>query len=252
MSFVDPTQNMFLSIIIPVHNEEYRLPPALEKIQAFLAGQPYQAEIVVVENGSHDRTYEVAQSYLGSIPNLRVLRETRRGKGLAVRSGMLAARGQFRFICDVDLSMPIEEIKHFLPPEHSDPQVVIGSREAPGAVRYNEPAYRHFIGRVFNTMVRWMALPGLQDTQCGFKLFRGDVAERVFPLQTLTGMSFDVEVLFIARRMGYCISEVPVNWYFNADSRVRVVQDSMRMGSDLLQIRRNAREGLYDAPLRSG
>jgi len=119
-------------------------------------------------------------------------------------------------------------------------------------VRYNEPAYRHIIGRVFNTMVRWMALPGLQDTQCGFKLFRADVAERVFPLQTLTGMSFDVEVLFIARRMGYCISEVPVNWYFNSDSRVRVVQDSMRMGSDLLQIRRNAREGLYDAPLRSG
>ncbi len=237
---------IFLSIIIPVHNEEMRLPAAVQSIHDFLSRQSYQAEVIVVENGSSDSTYTLAQDFARVFPWLRVLRETRRGKGLAVRSGMLAARGQYRFICDVDLSMPIEEVNRFLPPQLSDPQVVIGSREAPGAVRYNEPAYRHIIGRIFNAMVRWMALPGLQDTQCGFKLFRADVAERVFPLQTLTGMSFDVEVLFIARRMGYQIVEVPVNWYFNPDSRVRLVEDSLRMGSDLLHIRRNAHQGRYD------
>jgi glycosyltransferase involved in cell wall biosynthesis len=248
--FVDSSDSIFLSIVIPAHNEESRLPVALRAIRDFLLQQPYAAEIIVVENGSHDRTFEIAQSFAASMPNLRVLREDQRGKGLAVRSGMLAARGQYRFICDVDLSMPIEEVNRFLPPQISQPQVVIGSREAPGAVRYHEPAYRHIIGRIFNSMVRWMALPGLQDTQCGFKMFRADVAERVFPLQTLTGMSFDVEVLFIARHMGYTISEVPVNWYFNPDSRVRLVEDSLRMGSDLLHIRRNARQGRYGPPVQ--
>ena len=246
VNFVDPSNSIFLSIVIPVHNEESRLPAALKAIQAFLKQQSYAAEIIVVENGSRDRTFEIAQSFTGSMPNLRVLRETQRGKGLAVRSGVLAARGQYRFICDVDLSMPIEEIHHFLPPQLSDPQVVIGSREAAGAVRYHEPTYRHIIGRIFNTMVRWMALPGLQDTQAGFKMFRADVAERVFPLQTLTGMSFDVEVLFIARRMGYAITEVPINWYYRDDSRVRPILDTVTMVAELMQIRRNGREGVYD------
>jgi len=118
-------------------------------------------------------------------------------------------------------------------------------------VRYDEPAYRHLIGRIFNSMVRWTALPGLQDTQCGFKCFRRDVAERVFPLQTFPGMSFDVEVLFIARRMGYQIMEIPIPWYFDPDSRVRLIDDSLRMAIDLLTIQRNARRGLYDAPPKS-
>jgi hypothetical protein len=121
-----------------------------------------------------------------------------------------------------------------------------------GAVRIGEPPYRHFIGRVFNAIVRLLALPGLQDTQCGFKCVRGDVAERIFPCQTLEGMSFDVEMLFIARRMGYHISEVPIDWYFDADSRVRLFQDSLRMFLDLIAIRRNAARGLYNgAPRRS-
>jgi len=249
---VETNNSVFLSIVIPVHNEETRLPGALHALQGFLRNQPYTAELVVIENGSVDRTYELAKNYARDIPNMTVLQVSGRGKGLAVREGMLAARGAYRFICDVDLSMPIEQVNRFLPPQLQEPAVVIGSREAPGAVRYNEPAYRHIIGRIFNGMVRLMALPGLHDTQCGFKLFRADVAERVFPLQTLTGMSFDVEVLFIARRMGYKIIEVPIDWYFNADSRVRMVEDSLRMGSDLLHIRRNALRGRYDPQVRSG
>jgi dolichyl-phosphate beta-glucosyltransferase len=234
-----------LSIILPAHNEEQRLPVCLEKVGAFLAAQNYQAEVLVVENGSHDATLEIARSYERLMPELRTFKEEQRGKGLAVQRGMLAATGQYRFICDVDLSMPIEEVNRFIPPALPDIDVAIGSREASGAVRYNEPFYRHLIGRAFNSMVRVTTLPGLQDTQCGFKCFRGEVADIVFRRQTLTGMSFDVEVLVIARLHGYRIIEVPIPWYFDPDSRVRLFRDSLRMAEDLLTIRRNLRRGLY-------
>ena len=235
-----------LSVVIPAHNEEHRLPPSLDKIDRFQRQQPFETEVVVVENGSRDRTYEIASALAQERPYLRVMRLEGRGKGAAVRQGMLAARGEYRFICDADLSMPIEQIVRFLPPILNRPAVAIASRETAGARRYAEPEYRHFIGRVFNLIVRVMALPGLQDTQCGFKLFRADVAERVFPLQTLDGMSFDVEVLFIARRMGYRIQEVAIDWYHDPDTRVRLLEDSLRMFTDLLTIRRNAARGLYD------
>lgn len=244
------TQAPFLSVILPVHNEERRLPPSLTKLTAFLSAQPYPSEVIVVENGSADRTYALAQEFAAQEERVRVLREEARGKGLAVRAGMLAARGEYRMFADIDFSMPVEEIARFLPP-CLDAAVSIASREAPGAVRYQEPEYRHLVGRVFNTVVRLAVLPGLQDTQCGFKCFRRDVAERVFPLQTITGWTFDVEVLAAARRMGYTIVEVPVPWHFNADSKVRVLNDSLTMALDLLRIRRNLRRGVYDgAPLR--
>ncbi len=235
-----------LSIVIPAHNEELRLPPSLEKIDRFQREQPFETEVVVVENGSHDRTFEIVSELAKERPYLRAIQLEGRGKGLAVRRGMLAAQGEYRFICDADLSMPIEQVVRFLPPLLDRPAVAIASREAKGAVRFHEPEYRHFIGRVFNLIVRGMALPGLQDTQCGFKLFRADVTERVFPLQTLGGMSFDVEVLFIARRMGYGIQEVAIDWYHDPDTRVRLVEDSLRMFYDLITIRRNAARGLYD------
>jgi dolichyl-phosphate beta-glucosyltransferase len=236
----------FLSIVIPAHNEEHRLPGTLEQIDDFLQTQPYLAEVVVVENGSCDRTYEITCEYARKMPNLRVFQETARGKGLAVRKGMLEARGEYRFISDADLSMPIAEVNRFLPPNIPEIDVAIGSREAPGAVRYNEPVYRHMVGRAFNSMVRLLALPGLDDTQCGFKCFRAAVADDIFRHQTLTGMSFDVEVLYIARLHHYKIEEIPIPWYFNADSRVRLLHDSLHMGLDLLAIRRNAARGLYN------
>jgi hypothetical protein len=159
---------------------------------------------------------------------------------------MMAAKGEFRFMCDADLSMPIEELDRFLPPELTDFDIAIGSREAPGAIRYDEPAYRHLIGRGYNMLIRLLALPGLQDTQCGFKCLRAHAAEKIFQLQSLNGMSFDVEMLFIARRLGYQIVEIPIPWYFNTDSRVHIVKDSLRMGLDLLTIRRQAGKGFYD------
>ena len=200
----------------------------------------------MIENGSSDRTIEVAEKFCERMPQLRVYRESARGKGLAVKRGMLEATGQYRFICDVDFSMPVEEVNRFIPPLLPDYDIAIASREARGAKRYNEPIYRHLIGRAFNSMVRLMALPGLQDTQCGFKCFRGDIADEIFRRQTLTGMSFDVEVLYIARRHGYKIIEIPIPWYFNADSRVQLFRDSLRMATDLLTIRRNSRRGIYN------
>ncbi len=236
----------YLSIIIPAHNEEQRLPHTLEQVADFLSRQDFSSEIIVVENGSSDRTLALAQAYAQRMPNLRVLHSAERGKGLAVKMGMLAARGRYRFFADADLSMPIAEVVRFIPPALPDVQVAIGSREAPGAVRYDEPSYRHVTGRVFNTIVRVLALPGLEDTQCGFKCFRGDIADEVFPLQTISGWTFDVEVLFIARRRGYHIAEVGIPWYFNADSKVRVTRDASRMFLDLINIRLNAWAGRYE------
>ena len=237
----------FLSIIIPAYNEATRLPDSLRRIHAFLRAQSYLAEILVVENGSTDGTYDIIQAMRADIPNLRVMHEDQRGKGWAVKQGMLTATGTHRFICDADLSMPIEEVARFLPPSLPDAPIAIASREAPGAVRYNEPASRHLIGRAFNWLVRILLLHGLQDTQCGFKCFRADAAERVFPLVTITGWTFDVEALYIARRMGYEIIEVPIPWYYDAHSKIRVGRDAWQMGTDLLKIRWNTLWGKYHA-----
>ncbi len=236
----------FLSIIIPAHNEEYRLPQTLQEVDRFLAQQAYTFEVLVIENGSIDRTLEIANSFAATFPYLRVIHEDLKGKGRAVRRGVLEARGEYRFFCDVDFSMPVTEINRFLPPALEHTEVAIASREAPGAVRYNEPAYRHLAGRVFNNLVRLAALPGLQDTQCGFKCFHAPLAEEIFKRQTMMGWSFDVEVLFIAQRWGYKIVEVPIPWYHNSNSQVRMLNDSWRMARDILSIRRNAQKGLYD------
>ncbi|HEY60075.1 MAG TPA: glycosyltransferase family 2 protein [Anaerolineae bacterium] len=235
----------YLSIIIPAYNEEVRLPSTLTNIQSFLIKQSYPAEVLVIENGSNDRTLEVAEEIQKIFPVLTVFHLDERGKGIAVKTGMLAAKGKYRFICDADLSMPIEEVNHFLPPILVDIDIAIASREASGAVRYDEPQYRHFIGRIFNGLVQLLALPGLQDTQCGFKCFRAEAAERIFPLQTIPGWTFDVEVLFIARKIGYHIVEVPIPWYFNPHSKVKFLRDSVRMGLDLFKIRANHIQGRY-------
>ena len=240
--------DVFLSIVIPAHNEERRLPATLEQMHAFLQVQSYVAQVLIVENGSQDQTYQIAQEYAHANPQFRVLRETERGKGLAVKRGMLEATGAYRFMCDADLSMPLTEINRFLPPARTGFDIAIASREAPGAVRYNEPPYRHLGGRFINSMIRLLVLPGLNDTQCGFKCFRAGVAEDLFRHQTLPGWSFDIELLFIARRRGYKVIEVPIPWYFNPDSKLSAVQDALKMGLDIFSIRKNALRGMYDRP----
>ncbi len=240
-----------LSIVIPAYNEEKRLPASLEQLFRFLRTQTYPFEVLVVENGSHDRTLEIAQEFARQYPELRVLQCRERGKGLAVRQGMLEASGTYRMMCDVDFSMPVEQINRFIPPQLENFDIAIASREAPGAVRYNEPAYRHFVGRGFNLLIKILALPGLDDTQCGFKCFRGAIVEDLFRRQTLTGWSFDVELLFIARQSGYRIVEIPIPWYFNPESKVRVLHDSFQMGLDLFNIRLKGLRGLYARKIQS-
>lgn len=237
--------NCFLSIIIPAYNEANRLPATLESLRTFINAQTYHVEVMVIENGSRDNTYETALAFCEKFPQLRVLQETQRGKGRAVQRGMLAARGDYRFMCDVDFSMPISEINRFLPPQLIDYDIAMASREAPGARRYNEPNFRHLVGRFYNGLIRACALPGLHDTQCGFKCFRGEVAEEIFRYQTIPGWSFDVEVLFIARQRGYRIVEVPIPWFFNPESKVNVWRDSLRMAIDLGTIRLNHLRGRY-------
>lgn len=244
MALSEASLSPLLSVIIPAYNEEHRLPRSLQAIDRFLQTQPYAAEVLIVENGSSDRTTEVAEAFALTHPYVRVL-HSEKGKGAAVRLGMLEATGQYRFMCDADLSMPIEEVAKFLPPVLGDYGVAMASREAPGAHRYNEPWYRHIMGRVFNWIVRMLAIPQFQDTQCGFKCFEARAAEDVFRLQAMNGLGFDVEAVAIALARGYTVVEIPINWYFDADSRVRPVHDTIRMVREVLQVRRNLRTGVY-------
>ena len=187
----------FLSIVIPAYNEEQRLHTSLIQVAEFLGAQSYTAEVIVIENGSTDNTLQIAEEFAtrwnkknkDASPSINVLKENKRGKGLAVQRGMLSARGKYRFMCDADFSMPVTEINRFFPPALDNFDIAIASREAPGAVRYNEPSYRHFVGRVFNAMIRILALPGLHDTQCGFKCFRASIADDLFRHQTIMGLS---------------------------------------------------------------
>jgi glycosyltransferase involved in cell wall biosynthesis len=239
----------FLSIVIPAHNEENRLPGTLEQIFRFLEKQSFSCEVLVVENGSTDNTYEIARKYASSHANLHVIQNDWRGKGLAIRRGVQEAHGEYLFFCDADLSMPIDEVDKFLPPQADHFDIAIASREVAGAVRYDEPWHRHLMGRVFNTIVRVLAVPRLQDTQCGFKMFRAEAAEVLFPLQTMDGWSFDVEILYAAQRRGYRIIEIPIHWYYKANTRIKPVRHSIEMFAEVLKIRRNGLRGLY-APAR--
>jgi len=235
-----------LSIILPAYNEERRLPHTLEQIFSFLREQDFRAEVLIVENGSTDRTFAIAREFAAKYPDVEVMREERRGKGNAVRRGMLAARGEYRFMCDADLSMPIRELRKFLPDAIGEFDVAIASREVKGAVRYHEPYYRHLGGRLVNLAIRMLILPGLQDTQCGFKCFRSEVAADLFRYQTIPGWSFDIELLFIARKRGYRIREIPIHWHFDADTKLRAVKDALLMLRDIFCIHVKNLRGRYD------
>lgn len=239
-------QSPLLSLVIPAYNEGTRLPTTLPPVIAFLDAQPYAAELILVNNNSSDDTRRIALEFAATRPYIRVLDEMTQGKGAAVRTGMLAAEGEYLFMADADFSMPVEEIAKFLPPQLYGYDVAIGSREAPGATRYNEPAYRHLMGRVFNFYVKVLAIPGFEDTQCGFKCFRREVAHDILPRQTIDGWAFDVELLFIALRQGYHIVEVPVDWHYGENSRVSPVRDTINMIREVLRIRYNGWAGRYE------
>jgi dolichyl-phosphate beta-glucosyltransferase len=239
-------QRPFLSIIIPAYNEESRLPDTLSKVGSFLEGQVYSSEVWIVDNNSTDRTAEIIQEYIARYTNFQGLFEKKPGKGAAVRCGMLKAQGEFLFMCDADLSMPIEEVNKFLPPHLEGFDIAIASREAPGAVRYGEPQFRHLGGRLMNCLIQLFALPGLNDTQCGFKCFSASTTKDLFQQQTLSGWSFDIELLYIARRRGLTIVEIPIPLIFHQESKVNPFRDALKFLLDIKKIRQNADQGMYD------
>ena len=233
----------FLSVVIPTFNEEARIKRTLSRVIEYLSGQDYQWEVVVADDGSTDHTAQLVGLAVVEHSNVRVLRLPHRGKGWAVKNGMLAAEGEYSLLSDADLSVPIEQVERLLPlfePQDSGgagADIVLGSREAPGAVRIGEPARRHLMGRLFNFLVGRLVVPDLADTQCGFKCFRGETAEDLFPRLTLDGFAFDVELLHLARKRRLTYSEVGVDWYYQSQSKVRPIQDSLAMTLDLLKIR---------------
>jgi dolichyl-phosphate beta-glucosyltransferase len=232
-----PDQRPFLSIIIPAFNEEERLPGTLGKIAAFVGSQSFMTELIVVDNASTDLTAGIVADFASRYPYIKYLYEGIQGKGAAVKKGLLAGQGDYLLFCDADLAVPIEEVEKFLPPRCSDYDIAIGSREKKGAVRHNEPFYRHLMGRVFNLIVRLMVLPDVRDTQCGFKCFRRDVARHLFSESRIAGWSFDVEVLCAAREKGYHIVELPVGWSYGERSKVNPVRDTWLMLKDVIGIR---------------
>ncbi len=160
-----------------------------------------------------------------------------RGKGWAVQQGMLAARGEYRFLCDADLSMPADQISRFLSPAAGAGDILAGSRELPDSRRIGEPAHRHLMGRVFNRIIQLLAVPGIRDTQCGFKLFKAETTVDLFRRQRLAGFAFDVEILYLARQAGLEVREIAIDWHYREGSKIRPVRDALQMLRDVLKIR---------------
>jgi dolichyl-phosphate beta-glucosyltransferase len=243
--------DIFLSVIIPAYNEENRIVPSLERIVDYLSAQEYAAEIIVVDDGSTDETAQRIERFrdqhrgMAHCPEITVTGDgINRGKGAAVKRGMLKGCGRFLLFSDADLSTPIEDVEKLLACLEGDCDIAFGSRSLPGSqVEVHQPLYREWMGKTFNKFVRLLTVQGFVDTQCGFKLFRRDAARDLFARQRLDGFSFDVEILYLARKGGYRIREVPVRWINSPDTRVHALHHSVQMFRDLFRIRALHRKG---------
>jgi dolichyl-phosphate beta-glucosyltransferase len=235
----EPTP-VFLSVVIPAWNEEKRIGASLQAIVSYLSAKPFAAEVIVVDDGSTDRTSEVTRRALEGRVRHRVIRlEANQGKGYAVRSGVLASAGEVILFTDADLSTPIEELDKFLARLDEGFDVVIGSRALPGCeIRVRQARPREAMGRFFNRLVRLFVMDGCLDTQCGFKIFRRAAAKELFSRLQTQGFAFDVELLVLARKSGYRVAEIPVVWCNFEPSRVRMVRSSWQMLKELIRIRR--------------
>ena len=235
-----------LSIVIPAFNEESRIGGSLERLREYLESFEKSWEIVVVDDGSADRTAAIVAEHAGDDQRIKLVRAPHGGKGAAVRRGMLEACGEWRFLSDADLSMPPEDLPRFFAGDGGAPKfdISIGSREASGARRIGEPWRRHFLGRVYNWTVKLVALRGIEDTQCGFKLYSAEAAQAVFPAQRLQGFAFDVENLYIARKAGFTIGEVPIDWQYYRGGKVTLAS-SVSAYLDIFRVRVNSLLGRY-------
>lgn len=237
---------MELSFIIPAYNESARIEKSLQQAFDYFQHQPYTWEILVVDDGSSDGTPDIVRRYEGE--RLRLLVQPRNmGKGAAVRRGMLEANGMFRIFSDADFSTPIQETGGMMVLLGMY-EIVIGSRALKGSmVKVHQPWYRETMGKIFNLMVQALAVPGIKDTQCGFKGFRAAVAKEIFSRTKIDGFSFDAEALFLARRLGFLIKEMPVEWHNDERSTLHPIYDSLKMLRELVKIR-GLHKGMPQAP----
>lgn len=246
----------YLSVVIPSYNEMKNIRKgALTSVFEYMKKQTYDWEIVLSDDGSTDGTIRELQNFAKQDPRIHLIENVHAGKGPTVKSGMIAARGKWRLFTDFDQSTPIEEAAVLLEHAERGYEVVIGSREMVGSVRDEEPWYRHLMGRVFNLSVQMLAIPGILDTQCGFKLFSAGATETLFPLMAVYGKqtkrgdaftgAFDVELLYLAYKRKYKIQEVPIEWHHRETNRVSPIKDSLRMLRDIVWIRLADVQGKY-------
>jgi dolichyl-phosphate beta-glucosyltransferase len=227
----------FLSLIIPAYNEEGRIEACLEAVQSYLNGLEKSYEIIIVDDSSTDRTLDIVKSRADS--SIKVISYSpNRGKGYAVRQGMLASDGEYTAFTDVDLSAPIEQLSKLFDAIENGYDIAIGSRAVKGTIiPVHQPLYRELGGKTLNKIIQLLAVPGIKDTQCGFKLFKGDAAREIFTKCIIDGWGFDVEVLYLARKLGYRIKEVPVTWSHMEGSKIHPFQAALRVISDVIYMR---------------
>ena len=255
----------YLSVVIPAYNEEARIASTVKALVDFLSGWSTVSsgdrtwELIVVSDGSTDSTAQIVTDISNSDDHIRLIDAPHGGKGAAVRHGMDEATGEWRFLCDADLSMPADHLGRFFAGRDAAGQingqpeydVAIGSREAPGAKRFNEPKSRHVKGRFFNYAVKILALRGIEDTQCGFKLFSSEAAGKLFPHQSLDGWAFDVELLVMAKKAGFTIGEIPIDWYYGEGSKMTLIKGILAV-VDVARVGMNNLFGKYRIVGRKG
>jgi len=235
------------SVIIPAYNEAVRIRVTLEKTLAHMAQRGWDAEVIVVNDGSRDNTAQIVREYAGKNSRLRLLENPgNRGKGYSVRNGMLNARGEILLFSDADLSSPIEEAEKLFVALDKGADIAIGSRWLQSDVQtQRKPLYRQLLGRVFNTMLRLTLSLHFKDTQCGFKAFTQKAANKIFPLQTIDRWGFDPELLYLAQKLKFKVVEVPVTWAHREGTRISPLRDGTMMFVEMLKIRWNALTGKY-------
>jgi dolichyl-phosphate beta-glucosyltransferase len=226
-------------VVVPAYNEEARLPRTLNRLHEYYEAQGYPYDVTIVSDGSADGTRALVEAFASEHPQFRLIEyHPNRGKGYAVRTGVLAAAGDLVLFCDADLATPQEETEKLLAHVHQGADVAIGSRPLrESKLEIRQPLYRELLGRGFNLAVQMLAVPGIDDTQCGFKLFTRKSAQDVFGRCKLDGFSFDIEALIIARDLGYRIAEVPIRWSHQEGSKVNLLRDGSRMLRDLVKLR---------------
>jgi glycosyltransferase involved in cell wall biosynthesis len=237
-----------LSIVIPAYNESARLEGTLKLVMGCIERQQWDAEVLVVDDGSTDVTTDIVHHWMEKNPRLHLIKnEGNRGKGFSVRNGLLQAAGEIVMFTDADLSAPMEEAERLISAIHDGADVAIGSRWLEKTRQtIHQPLYRRFFGRCFNWVTRMvMGLP-FRDTQCGFKAFKRSAAQVIFRLQRIERWGFDPEILFIAQKLGYDIREVPVTWGHDERSRMSYLKDGMKMLEEMAVIRANSMAGRYD------